>query len=167
MKHNETEIDIQRRVYWVIGTRREYCIANIYVYGRNESDLLTVTKAGYVDEIEVKVTRSDFHKDKSKHRHEAYLTLPAWRYTEQGPVCWLHGLAHYPNRFWYAVPENLVTPEEVPEYAGLYYVTDDGRVYAVKKAPQLHEAKAGPFVVRKILRAAYFRHIETWRYQAE
>jgi len=29
-----------------------------------------------------------------------------------------------PNKFWFAVPEGLVTLDEVPEYAGLYYVSE-------------------------------------------
>ena len=45
-----------------------------------------------------------------------------------------------PNYFYYAVPPDLVTADEVPQYAGLVYVKD----YAfdiIKKAPLLHKEK--------------------------
>lgn len=45
-----------------------------------------------------------------------------------------------PNRFFYAVPEGLITKEEVPAYAGLLYVTPKG-VVQIKAAPLLHSVK--------------------------
>lgn len=45
-----------------------------------------------------------------------------------------------PNRFYFAVPEGLVKPEEVPDYAGLIYVRD-GNPHVVREAPYLHKKK--------------------------
>lgn len=45
------------------------------------------------------------------------------------------------NRFFFAVPEGLVTPEEVPEYSGLIYVNEYGSAEMIKKAPLIHKVK--------------------------
>src|SRR5690606_851431 len=81
-----------------------------------EMDLLGIRRSGYVDEIEIKLDRADFKADFKKR-------VPS------NPRC--HGLKHdvlaagdgLPNYFAFAVPEGLVEPGEVPDYAGLYYVT--------------------------------------------
>lgn len=59
----------------------------------------------YLTAIEIKVTRSDFKADTEEKR-------APWRY--------------YTNKFVYAVPEGLVAPDEVPDYAGLWYVDESG-----------------------------------------
>lgn len=43
-----------------------------------------------------------------------------------------------PHKFLYAVPENLVKVDEIPEYAGLIYVTETSS-YIVKNAPFIHK----------------------------
>jgi len=43
-----------------------------------------------------------------------------------------------PNCFYYAVPSGLISPEEVPSYAGLIY-TDHNNAKVVKKAPYMHK----------------------------
>lgn len=163
---NSTELEIQKRLYWRLGEKREYAMPNVYVF-ENESDFLTVTRAGYIDEYEVKISRSDFRADFKKRRHINYQTLTPWRWYTRGDVTWLYGRnVQYPNRFWYAVPEDLVTPDEVPEYAGLIYVTDKGMAVEAKKAPKLHGNKASDATMNKVLRAGYFRYIDGWRNRA-
>lgn len=51
--------------------------------------------------VEIKVTRSDFKAD-----------------TDEKRAPWVH----YTHKFVYAVPHGLVTPDEVPDYCGLWYV---------------------------------------------
>ena len=51
-----------------------------------------------------------------------------------------------PNYFYYAVPEGMIQPEEVPEYAGLIWILKEysyiRQSYVIKKqAPQLHKQK--------------------------
>ena len=46
-----------------------------------------------------------------------------------------------PQKFYYCVPENLITADEVPEYAGLVYYTRWGSFKEIKKAPKLHDVK--------------------------
>lgn len=105
-------------------------IPNVYFY-QWESDLLYISRAGYVTEFEVKLTRSDFRADfKKVARHD--------RLKSGGPG--------RPKFFYYATPKGLVLPDEVPAYAGLIYiesspyrkgwgVTPKYRARRVKKAP--------------------------------
>lgn len=81
-----------------------------------------------------------------------------WRYFENRCGFWKEGYKtkyHYaefsrikivdmqkaviPNKFFYAVPEGLINVDEVPKYAGLLYVSEDGTVTQVKKAPFIHK----------------------------
>ncbi len=48
--------------------------------------------------------------------------------------------ARTPNRFYYACPWELIKIEEVPKYAGLLWVHDDG-MSEVKAAPLIHKRK--------------------------
>jgi hypothetical protein len=48
------------------------------------------------------------------------------------------------------VPENLVTANEEPEYAGLMYVTENGRYDIIKKAPIIHKTKASNEFIRAL-----------------
>jgi hypothetical protein len=43
-----------------------------------------------------------------------------------------------PHQLYYACPEGLIKPEEIPAYAGLYYF-DGFNLKVVKKAPYLHK----------------------------
>jgi hypothetical protein len=51
-----------------------------------------------------------------------------------------------PNYFYYAVPEGMLEPDEVPTYAGLIYVFEEGTYHGkylriVREAPRLHSTK--------------------------
>lgn len=106
----------------------------------HETDVLVLRKSGTTTEIEVKVSRSDFKADFRKTaKHKQMIA----------------GYRHGPQYFYYACPEGMIKPEEVPDYAGLYHVVRrygwpgqpdkfDEDVVEVKKAPRLHKiANAG------------------------
>src|SRR5271157_2571610 len=74
-KHGHTEADIQDRLYWYCYKKNHDNIApNVYLY-EWESDLFSVTKAGYAHEFEIKISLSDFraHADKTL-RHQVLST---------------------------------------------------------------------------------------------
>lgn len=170
-----TELALQHAIHQKWGFGREFGIGNLYLFGWNESDYLTVTKAGYTDEYEIKLSRSDFHADKRKDRHERYQIVTPWRFytghqsKHRPPFTQVThvGIANqYPNRFWYVVPDGLVTPDEVPEYAGLIYAEQRGFGYVmlkvVKRGPKLHGHKLPEAKVQKLIRAGYHRFIHRW-----
>lgn len=57
-----------------LGYRQNLIVPNVYwgLSGLHECDLLVVSKAGYLTEIEIKISRADLRADKKKwHNHES------------------------------------------------------------------------------------------------
>lgn len=160
------EQSIQRRLNSFFASHK-YMVDNLYVF-EWESDKLIWTKAGYIYEFEIKISRADFRND-FKHKKEKHIILQGptdkeqmmpdfyrsyeWNKTLYSSIEELRAklkptdscyIANHrkPNYFYYVVPDGLIRPEEVPEYAGLLYVQKEkpGFVLA-KKAPQLHKVK--------------------------
>ena len=120
---------IQDKLKGFLSTPR-YMLKNLFVFGW-ESDLLFLSTSGYWYELEIKISRPDFLGDvKNKQDKHRILRNP------EGEKC--------PNYFYYAVPEDMVKVDEVPEYAGLVYVSDYGFHQVVKKATCLHRKKFSP-----------------------
>lgn len=126
----------------------KYVMNNLYVFNQGwESDYLAFTKSDYIYEIEVKISRSDFKNDKKKVRKHQILEgtyVPKTQKDRFGNIVTTEKV-YKPHYFYYAVPKGLISVDEVPEYAGLIYVTEYGFPYdVVKKAPQLHKEKYTP-----------------------
>lgn len=49
-----------------------------------------------------------------------------------------------PNKFFYVVPKGLIKKEEVPDYAGLIYVDENGFCTKIKDGKFLHKDKLEP-----------------------
>ena len=162
-----TEESMQRMLsHFFAYSSVKYDIDGLYVFGW-ESDKLLETRSGYIYEFEIKISRADFKND-FKHKRNKHIVLNSpftgekylpefWDFYESNKrrfasveawegYCEKHGrtclIANHkkPNYFYYAVPPDLVTADEVPQYAGLVYVKD----YAfdiIKKAPLLHKEK--------------------------
>lgn len=69
-------------------------------------------------------------------------------------VC-LHQL---PNRFSFIVPEGMVGKNEVPEYSGLYYVKECGKILEVKKSKMLHKKEFNDW---QTLASKYYWQLKT------
>lgn len=123
----EKEIIEQLRFFM---SQPRYKLDNLYVFGW-ESDCLLLTRSGYWYEFEVKISRSDFKND-FKNKREKHSILSSVSDTKK------------PNYFYYIVPEGLVEPNEVPEYAGLLYIKRGRGINNVKAAPVLHKTKNDP-----------------------
>ena len=99
---------IQGFIDFVFRDRRQNKVfPNIFI-DRFECDILELTKSGYLYEYEVKVSRSDFKADakKATFKESKYQSIQS-------------GLRV--NYFYYVVPENLISVDDVPEFAGLIY----------------------------------------------
>jgi len=92
---------------------------------RGESDLLSVTKALFVHEFEIKRSTTDFLRefDTKSRKH---------RILENAKKSGI------PNYFWFAAPEGVV--EDLPDYAG-HIKTRESSIEVVKDAPRLHNDK--------------------------
>lgn len=144
-------------------SNHDHKFKNVYVYDW-ECDSFSVTSSGYVYEIEVKVSRSDFMADFKKPKHHFFKTMKNGYSILAGDVSWINeregnnyirrefqhikpmmvGYENCPNRFFFACPVGLVEVHEVPKYAGLLYVMDSGEIRVIKKAPLLHKEPINP-----------------------
>ena len=105
----------------------QYMMVNI-CYALGEADMLMVRRSGYVEEFEIKISRSDFLADRKKMRKHQRL---------QEPNGWVT-----PNKFSYVVPEDMIKIEEVPDYAGLFYWCPKWGTISMVKSPKfLHKDK--------------------------
>lgn len=123
---SEYKIQQLLRKYFLSESTKKYELCNLFVYNW-ESDYLAITRSGIAYECEIKISKQDFINDAKKHNKHVIISegrLPEGR----------------PNYFYYAVPEGLITAEDVPEYAGLIYVMPYGIQY-IKEAKKVHDGK--------------------------
>jgi hypothetical protein len=118
--------EIQKLICKTEVLKRNLACENVDYLLAWECDVLSLNKTGYLSEFEVKVSRSDFLAEKKKVRKwQLLIERNEW-------AC--------PNYFWYVCPEGLISETEVPEYAGLIYVSTEGlEIY--KSAKLLHKGK--------------------------
>ena len=151
-----TEATIQQRLNHFFASHKYYA-DGLYVF-EWESDKLIWTKAGYIYEFEIKISRDDFKND-FKHKKEKHIVLASTiardkakeiqmslfeQKEKEHPNHWSReSLERYygdidamakgkrmPNYFYYAVPTGLIEPDEVPPYAGLIYIDAEYRYIA-------------------------------------
>ena len=134
-----------------------------------EADMIVVQRSGYAEEIEIKVTLSDFRAD-MKNKADKHLQLQrgigkrVWQQSYNDFVTdWSDPKPQPIRRYWFAVPEELqekVTPE-LPNYAGLIVAKMHGsyrRAEIVKQAPNLpNSRKVNDVEMQSILRSMYAR----------
>ena len=164
-----TEQKIQRVLGGFIASPK-YRVDGLFVFGW-ESDKLIWTKAGYIYEFEIKISRSDYLND-FRHKVEKHLLLNSAlpdegtvareadlfdnllkekrkRYpqiTSGGAKLMMKSVGErMPNYFYYAVPEGLLDADEVPPYAGLVYITTYKDGFEDQPDKWLHRIK----IVRK------------------
>lgn len=123
----------------------------------NEADILAIRKSGYCDEFEIKLSRADFMKDRSKIVMYRPSTITVgedreWFTTnknERSPLApWeklkLTALGDGDmtvNYFWYVIKHGIADLSELPEYAGLITIDEFGRLQVVRKPSKLHNNK--------------------------
>lgn len=192
-----TEQKIQRVLGGFIASPK-YNVDGLFVF-EWESDKLLWTKAGYIYEFEIKISRADYRND-FKHKVEKHVLLNSAlpdesteareadlfgnllkekrkRYpqitTEQAKNMMKSVGERMPNYFYYAVPEGLLEPDEVPPYAGLVYITTYKGFYenepdkwrhgckVIRKAPQLHKTKYTDGELN--LGEKFYYNMKTWQ----
>lgn len=110
---------------------------NIYLFDKWESDVITLDHMNRLHEIEVKRSRSDFHADFNKEEKHYQMSN-----------------GYGAHQFYYACPQLMIKPEEIPEYAGLIYCTSTG-AFIAKSAPALHDDVASMEQMLKIAERIY------------
>jgi len=114
--------------------------------GIGEADVISITKAGFISEFEIKCSRNDYLADfrNKGYKHKAMLKRAGVKVYPSGEV-WYKSA----NKFWFVVPENLIMLHEIPEYAGLIYISEN-HLSIIKNAPRLHKHKATESLYKKI-----------------
>ena len=120
-----------------------------------EADIFAISNAGFMYEFEIKVSRADFiadfkkiHKHDSLKKRDAQRTYNKWK---RGKITdEKYSLITIPNRFYYTVPSELITKDEVPEYAGLICISPEGQFTEAKPAPLLHQYKANDIIYKNV-----------------
>lgn len=137
-KGDMSEFLIQRTLYFYRMYKEIYpiLVSNIYLFYW-ESDLIYISKSGYVTEYEIKISKSDFKADKKKeYKHQKLNSHDPFK----------------PKYFWYVCPPNIIDAQDIPDYAGLIYCDSlayDEVTYSslrdnvkiIKEAPRLRSDK--------------------------
>ena len=164
---------LEKAFYLSTYERYELIAPNIYLdWGYSELDLMGLRRSGFIDEIEIKVTKSDFNADfkKSLKIQDSLIQQGKYSHYSRRVVpkheCLPKGLAVC-NYFSFLLPEDLAEKVEIPVYAGLYtfYVDNAGigRVREVKKAPLLHRRKLPlekKYEIGRKMAYRYWHHIK-------
>lgn len=132
------EISLQKAFAraWLYNTPRYSFLApNIQLLGYGfESDLIGIRKSGFVDEIEIKRTVSDFRADFKKTNYSGTRTKHAM----------LAAGELIPNYFYFYTTDDVYEKikDEIPDHAGVaVMMTEPNRwqhLYEAKPAPRLH-----------------------------
>lgn len=170
------ETDIQKIL--MARYNHEYVLTNSYIFGW-ESDYFGMAKqSGYFYEIEIKISKSDFKNDfKNKtvkhlclsNGHKDIISIPqkeAQRYIyPKGHIKLGYSPLKYknniiPNRFYYAVPEELVNKiiDLLPKYAGLLVIKNN-YCEEIKNAPLLHKKKNLPLLMPILFKKYYYGYL--------
>lgn len=123
----------------------KYLIHNLFIFDW-ESDYLAITKAGLIHEVEIKISKHDF-KNESKNKSAKFALFESRNESTM-----------IPDFFYYCVPENLISVEEVPEYAGLLYINGYGFLTTPKSAPRLKKEKTDLSKLN-LIDKFYFRYL--------
>jgi hypothetical protein len=143
MKSIEIEIAVANH----IGCRQYLIVPNIsWGMGLHECDLLVCTKANYLWEVEIKVSKADLKKDREK----------------------LHG--HHNKkikRLYFAIPEKLYNEEclsYIPERAGIFIVKElnDGRHFVILKRAPKPNKNAQPITEKEKSKMAELGAMRIW-----
>lgn len=131
---------------WLDNRKFPYQIPRAFIYGW-ESDFWCMTNSGETREFEIKISRSDYAADRKKEKHSD---------STKGA-----------NYFYYVVPENLITKEEVSGKYGLIYVSSDGNLEIIKKPSRLNQFVFNDW--RMLANKMYWKWYSLWwaKYKAK
>ena len=183
---NNTEREIIEAVYKAksrLCTSYDVAVPNCFTSHDNEADLFFIRKSGFCDEVEIKTSRSDLLADAKKI--VVYRDCEYRNKAENSEVDskWIHDHSHLTydqrkklvapwqrlkrvalergemdaNYFWYAIKEGVGTLNDIPPYAGLIIIKDDGAVSVIRSASRLHKDKMNFERKYKIARKASYR----------
>ncbi len=151
---NLSEASIQGILWnYYEGLQHQVIAPNIHLH-YSEADLITVMKSGYVNEIEIKISKADFKNDFKKRKHQIMENLKQDN---------LHNRQkkYSPNYFWFAIPEALYLKIDFPihEYYGLIVINEPLHVISIiNRAKRLHTDKITQKQLQRIGRSLMYKY---------
>lgn len=142
-----TESEIQTHLYeWCSDKRHPVTIDNCGACTIGKADLLSVTKARLVHEFEIKCSLGDFRREfeKKDTKHDRLDRAD-------------NRLMSLPNYFWFVSPVGLLDMDDIPSYAGLMYVNEEG-CSVQTEAPRIHSDNLSNKDRRYIERGLTYRY---------
>jgi hypothetical protein len=99
---------------WLVSGDHDFCIPNYKIF-QYEADVLYLTEESDLFEYEIKTTRTDLFND-FKKQSKGSPTTKHWDILNSKHV----------NKFFFVTPPNLVSLDEIPQYAGLIHYCGNG-----------------------------------------
>jgi hypothetical protein len=119
----------------------------------SEADMITVMKSGYVNEIEIKISKADFKND-FKHKKRKHWMMEKVRDTQAFEK-------FSANYFWYAIPKALHPKIDfpIPDYYGLIVIDEPLKfISIIKRAKLLHKGKITQKQLHRIGRSLTYKY---------
>jgi hypothetical protein len=142
----------------------EYKLQNTYVFGWESDFFCVATASKYVYEIEVKVSKSDFKADFQKIIFNQ--EPPYSRNIKKHDFILDKDSIFKPHKFFFACPEGLIQPSDIPKEYGLIWVVEKRKNYYeafVKQNPKfLHKTNLfeNKKFIKQMLSKYYHRYLE-------
>lgn len=168
-----TERRVQMSYWFQYNSAHRVICPNHTPAGWWECDILSITKAGYFMEHEIKLTLADYKKDEEKKDdggvgglvrlwdEERQRTIYRRGTGERKHDLLADGNERGPNRFYFVVTKDMASQIEVPQWAGLKTVrecsVDVLRFDTIKDAPKLHGKKMDEKLIEKMRDTFYWR----------
>lgn len=158
---------LQNAFYRSQRQRYEMILPNIHLQTGFEMDLFCLRKSRYVEEVEIKVSKSDYKADFKKTVHvkclesESNPALPWQQHTDLLKHQALTEGRIVSNYFCFLVPADLADDIELPPYAGLYVYTPSRgfpRVACRVSPTLLHKSKVSTDLLYRHTRALSYRY---------
>lgn len=147
-----TEKRVQK-IIWDSLQKNSYMVMVPNFYGAFgwESDLIGLTKAGYIHEFEIKRSQEDLNNDRLKYKKTIRL-MAAHRASS--------GFFLVPRQFYY-VCSFWPSAKSIPSFAGVMYVKEEtNELITIRRAPELPAKKANEKQITKMLTSLCHRF---WR----
>jgi len=114
-----TEADIQKRLMYAWHVQSMLCTTGMFLWEGFECDFARVTRASYLYEYEIKVTRPDFLADFKKKAGRLGPTKHEMIQEGRSPL----------KYFSFVSPKGVLKQEDIPERYGWYEVNDEKYYY--------------------------------------
>jgi hypothetical protein len=176
---NITAKDIKTQLFNKFTRKNLHVVDNIFL-GKFESDFLYVTKSRFINEVEIKISKSDFENDFNKgfYRHKEHgYEYARSRIKRPDKLKKLEFIKKHDlikrgefgiKGFYFAMSEELASKVEIPDYCGLIIVPEQEPPYEYfyrsilieKHAPTLPNAlKITPQRESQIAEAIKWRYL--------